>query len=113
VDDRDDSEGVRTQLTQQPTARNRARRQYRFLLAWVVLGGLLFGVSQESESGALAVGGATVATVGLIVTAVILNSWRCPHCRRRIDLRGADAFCPKCGVAIPAEDGGNSQTRTN
>ena len=38
------------------------------------------------------------AAIALIVGIAIS---RCPHCRRRTDIRGPSAHCPRCGKWIP------------
>ena len=85
------------------TVKARAKRQYQWLLMSAALVGLTFGIGELSGSSALQFAGASLLVATLILTAVLFNSWRCPQCRQRIDLRGPGAFCPKCGVWIPED----------
>ena len=46
------------------------------------------------------------AAIGLIVGIAIS---RCPHCSRRIDIRGPSAHCPRCGKWIAFETFGSAE----
>ena len=69
---------------------------------FTLLGTNLSSVLVSSVGVTLYVSGAIAAIAGIAIS-------QCPHCGRRIDLRGPSAHCPKCGKWIPFDPFGSPE----
>jgi tRNA(Ile2) C34 agmatinyltransferase TiaS len=67
---------------------------------FTVLGTHRSSVLASSVGVVLYISAALAGIVGIAIS-------RCPHCGRRIDLRGPSAHCPKCGKWIPFDTFGS------
>jgi Na+/proline symporter len=75
----------------------------------LVVGGALLLLGRHRSSVVLSSIGVVLCVCFAIAVIVGIAMSRCPHCRRRIDLRGPSAHCPKCGKWIPFDAFGSPE----
>ena len=79
------------------TPRGRANVLYYSGIPLCFAGGLVLAIERGNPSTLLFVIGAMLLSGVVALALVGIATSQCPQCRRRIDLRGPSAYCPRCG----------------